>query len=373
MQAFDQFLTVLSDIPDPRRAEGKRYKLPYVLLFSILAVVTGGNSFRAIETFIRMHLQQLNAVFGLHWTRAPGHTAIRYILHALHPHAVEPVFRRHAARLRGAATDPSFRTIALDGKTLRRSFDHFTDRKAAQVLHAFDIEAGMILAHIDIEEKSNEIPAAQQLLDELDVTHCIVTLDALHCQKKTFEAAAQAEAQLLVQLKDNQPTLGQTVQASWASHPSTSTNTTVTTARNRQETRTVDVFDATHAVAGTEWQSLIEDIVRIKRNVLHRNAKTGLWESTFEIAYYVANFSPPAHHAATAIRCHWHIENRLHYTRDVTFQEDQSRIRHNPTLFARIRSFAYNILRRNHTSTFTQARYAAALMGLDALLKWSFS
>ena len=133
------------------------------------------------------------------------------------------------------------------------------------------------------------------------------------------------------------------------------------------------MFRATRTVAATEWKSLIKDIVRVSRDVLHRNAKTGLWSSTSEIAYYVVNSPIPAHHAATAIRGHWHIENQLHYTRDVTFQEDQSRIRHNPGVFARLRSFAYNILRRNQNSTFSQDRYAAALAGLDALLKWSFS
>ena len=184
MQSFDRFLSVLSEVADPRRAEGMLYKLPYVLLFSILAVVTGGNSFRAIETFIKVHRRRLNAAFGLGWKRAPAHTAIRYILQGLDPQAVEQVFRRHAAGLRDAATDPSRRAIALDGKTLRRSFDNFTDRKAAQLLHAFDTEAGLVLAHVDIDEKSNEIPAAQQLLGELQLAQCIVTLDALHCQKK---------------------------------------------------------------------------------------------------------------------------------------------------------------------------------------------
>ena len=157
------------------------YKLPHVLLFSILAIVTGGNSFRSIETFITVHRRRLTAAFGLSWKRAPAHTAIRYILQGLDPQAVEQVFRRHAAAL---AATPARRSIALDGKTLRRSFDNFRDRKAAQLLHAFDTEAGLILAHLDIEEKSNEIPAAQRLLEELDIAHCIVTLDALHCQKK---------------------------------------------------------------------------------------------------------------------------------------------------------------------------------------------
>jgi len=184
MRSFDQFLARLSEVPDPRRAEGKIYKLPYVLLFSILAVVTGGNSFRSIETFIKVHRRRLNAAFGLRWRRAPAHTAIRYILQGLDPQAVEQVFRRHAAGVCDTPTDPARRSIALDGKTLRRSFDNFNDRKAAQLLHAFDVEAGLVLAHVDIEEKSNEIPAAQQLLGELQVAHRIVTLDAMHCQKK---------------------------------------------------------------------------------------------------------------------------------------------------------------------------------------------
>jgi hypothetical protein len=184
MRPFDPLLTMLEEIPDPRRAEGKLYKLPYVLLFSILAVVAGGNSFRAVETFIRVHRRRLNAALGLHWKRAPAHTAIRYILQGLDPAAVEQVFRRHAAGLQEAASDAAHRSIALDGKTLRRSFDNFTDRKAAQVLHAFDVDAGLVLAHIESDEKSNEIPAAQRLLGELQLSGCIITLDAIHCQTK---------------------------------------------------------------------------------------------------------------------------------------------------------------------------------------------
>ena len=133
------------------------------------------------------------------------------------------------------------------------------------------------------------------------------------------------------------------------------------------------MFSATRAVAATEWKSLIKTIVRVTRDVLHRNAGTGLWSSTSEVAFYLANSHTPAPQCAVAIRGHWHIENKLHYTRDVTFQEDQSRIRHNPGIFARLRSFAYNILRRNQTGTFSQDRYAAALAVFDALLDWRVS
>jgi hypothetical protein len=175
---------MLVDVPDPRRAEGMLYKLPYVLLFSILAVVSGCNSYRGIVTFIDVHRHKLNAAFGLNWRRAPAHTAVRYILRGLDPAALEAVFRRHAAQLQAAQAAPERGSIALDGKTLRGSFDNFRDRAAAQVLSAFATDTAFVLAHVDIAEKSNEIPAAQALLAELGIAAgAIVTLDAMHCQK----------------------------------------------------------------------------------------------------------------------------------------------------------------------------------------------
>jgi hypothetical protein len=184
MTAFEPLLGLLADVPDPRRGQGRLYQLPHVLLFSILAVVTGCNSYRGIVTFIDVHRHRLNATFGLKWRRAPAYTAVRYILKRLNPADVEVVFRRHATLLQAARTIPGTGTIALDGKTLRGSFDNFNDRVAAQVLSAFATDTSLVLAHVDIAEKSNEIPAAQALLAELGVAAgSIVTLDALHCQK----------------------------------------------------------------------------------------------------------------------------------------------------------------------------------------------
>lgn len=184
MTAFTPLLDLLSEVPDPRRGQGQMYKLPHVLLFSILSVITGGNSYRGIVTFIDVHRRRLNEIFGLTWKRAPAHTAIRYILKGLDPADVEAVFRQHAARLQAASAAPGHGTIALDGKTLRGSFDNFRDRAAAQVLSAFATNTSLVLAHIDIAEKSNEIPAAQVLLAELGIpAGMIVTLDAMHCQK----------------------------------------------------------------------------------------------------------------------------------------------------------------------------------------------
>ena len=102
MAAFAPLLDLLADVPDPRRGQCQIYKLPFVLLFSILAIVTGCNSTRGIATFIDVHRTRLNATFGLKWRRAPAHTALRYILKGLDPVAVEAVFRRHAALLQAA-------------------------------------------------------------------------------------------------------------------------------------------------------------------------------------------------------------------------------------------------------------------------------
>ena len=185
-------LDVLADVPDPRRSQGQLYKLPHVLLFSILAIVTGCNSYRGVVTVIAVHRRRLNVAFGLDWRGAPAHTAVRYSLQGLDPAVVESAFRHRAALLQTARATPGQGSIALDGKTLRGSFDKFRDRAAAQVLSAFATDTALVLAHIDVEprgspgiaETPNEIPAAQAPLAELGVAEGrIVTLDALHCQK----------------------------------------------------------------------------------------------------------------------------------------------------------------------------------------------
>jgi hypothetical protein len=151
--------------------------------FAILAIVTGPNSYRGIRTFIKTHLKRLNKAFRIGWKRPPAHTAIRYILKGLNPVDVEKVFREHAADLNSSEAATGTRILALDGKVLKGSFDAFNDAKARQILSAFAADTALAPAHIEIDEKSNEIPAVQKLLEELDVAGHIVTLDAMHCQK----------------------------------------------------------------------------------------------------------------------------------------------------------------------------------------------
>ncbi len=191
MAPFSRLLAALQDVPDPRRAQGKRYPLPYLLLFTVLALLSGARSYRGIITFLEHRRAHLNHHFGADLKRAPAVNTLRTVLQSLETEALEAVFRQHAKAL--MATDEADReadgeadgwpVIALDGKTLRRSFDHLSDRKAAQTLTAFACEPAIVLAHTEIEEKSNEIPAAEQMIRELGLTGVVFTADAMHCQK----------------------------------------------------------------------------------------------------------------------------------------------------------------------------------------------
>jgi DDE_Tnp_1-associated len=183
MIPFCRLLTALSEVPDPRRAEGRRYPLAPLLLFTVLALLSGATSYRRIIIFLDQRRITLNAVFGFALKRAPSVNTLRTVLQELDGDALEQAFRRHAGGLLPAVEAELMPVIALDGKTLKGSFDHLNDRKAAQALSAFASEAAVLLAHSAIDVKSNEIPAAQRMITELGLTGVLFTADALHCQK----------------------------------------------------------------------------------------------------------------------------------------------------------------------------------------------
>lgn len=138
--------------------------------------------------------------------------------------------------------------------------------------------------------------------------------------------------------------------------------------RSRDETRVVEVFDPHAVLADTEWADHVGAIIRVSRTTHKRVTATGLWETSSEVVYFVCEFLLPAALCAQAIRNHWAIENRSHYVRDGSFREDASRIRCNPGIFARLRSFAANILRFNDVENMSDARYRIGLGGPDAFL-----
>jgi len=182
MVPFADLLAALEGVPDPRRRQGRRYPLAPLLLFSVLAVLAGATSYRGILTFIGVHRERLNATFGSRFRRAPAVNTLRDLFLALEPAELEAAFREHARALAGKAPASGPPVIALDGKTLRRSFDHLNDEAAAHVLSAFAGEAALILAHQETAE-GDEVAAARVLIEGLGLSGVLFTADALHCQK----------------------------------------------------------------------------------------------------------------------------------------------------------------------------------------------
>jgi hypothetical protein len=178
-----QLASHLAGVPDHRRPQGRLYDLGAVLMFSILAVLSGATSYRKIASFIEARRERLNALCGLAWRRAPAHNSIRYALLGLDIPSLEAAFRAHAAQLQDAGEVGG--SIAIDGKVLRGSFSGFEDRKAAQIVSALATETTVVLGHVFIHDgdKDHELAAAQRLIEELGLTGKLFTLDALHAQK----------------------------------------------------------------------------------------------------------------------------------------------------------------------------------------------
>lgn len=181
-----KILSHLESIADPRRAQGQRYQLKYVLLFTVFAMLSNAKSYRNIEAFINACLKKLNKAFKIEWKRSPDYTQIRNIIIAIEKESMEKAFRMYSKELSEApvGNKKCRMYIAFDGKALRGSIDHFQDKKCLQELFAYEINGKIILGHIDIDEKSNEIHAVQEIIQKLNLHDCVFTADAMHCQKK---------------------------------------------------------------------------------------------------------------------------------------------------------------------------------------------
>src|SRR3954453_4364070 len=246
LMPFGSLLAALEGIRDPRRPQGQRYSLSHLLLFSVLAVLAGATSYQKIITFIAVQRDRLNAAFGAGLRRAPAVNTLRRLFLTLERDDLEAAFRRYAQELNGTVQVTGKRTIALDGKTLRGSFDYLNDRKAAHVLSAFASDAALILAHQEVAGAPGEIPAVTTLMEDLGLTGVLFTSDALHCQKDSFTRAAETDNGLLVQVKKNQPTLHETLARLCAEHHPFDSHR-----RRRQEHRLVEVFDTSWTPSGS--------------------------------------------------------------------------------------------------------------------------
>ena len=212
-----------------------------------------------------------------------------------------------------------------------------------------------------VEEKSNEIPAAPELIEALGLKGCVFTLDAEHAQKNV--RARDRLGQSSAHPGQGQPTEpAPQAELGTAGRKPTGSDKSETAGRNRWETRELTVFPAKAWFRHTPWENVIKTVLRLERTVYKRNPATGLCAQTTEVVFWVSSASNQTPECWNEwIRAHWRIENGSHYVRDTAFAEDASRIRKNPDIVARLRSFAYNLIRASGCDNIQNARWRAAL------------
>ncbi len=190
----------LAQIPDNRRAQGQRYKLHEILLVSILALLSGATSYRDITRFAKGRLKQLKDLLRLNWKRAPSKSNLRDILCGINKSAVETAFRNYSRDLsqKNGETAENISSLAIDGKALKGSADQVKGNAMLHLLSVLCTRTELILGHVEIPEKTNEIPMAQALIAELGLpAGSVYTLDALHCQKKHLKQSSKPKANSL--------------------------------------------------------------------------------------------------------------------------------------------------------------------------------
>ena len=342
-----------SELPDPRVRKRCDHLLHEVLVIAVCGLLVGGASFYDMEDFGLESEEWLRGFLALPGG-IPRHDTFNRVFQALCPRAFAECFARWTQgvreRLRGAASAGAGEVVALDGKALRRAKDRGAEMRV--IVSAWATEHGLALGQSAVEDKSNEITAVPELLRTLELAGCIVTLDALHCQKSTAREIHEADADYVLALKGNQGTAHGEVRAFLddaiaRAEPGLGKMETVEKGHGRIETRRYWQSDNIGWFADrAEWEALRSvGVVEAVREIPGSEPRT-------ERRYYLSSLPLDMTRFARAVRGHWSVENQLHWSLDVSFAEDSSRARtrHAATNLATLRRITLNLLRADKSS-----------------------
>lgn len=334
---MDEFRECFSAVEDPRKGNARRHDLQEMLLIALCTVLCGGESCVDMADFVEEKEEFFREFLTLD-NGLPSHDTFSRVFRALEPEQFRVCFQTFMARF----TETCQGVIAIDGKVLRRSFDTASATSALHMVSAWGCEQRLVLGQIATDAKSNEITAVPKLLEMLSLKGCIVTVDALNCQRNIARQIVDQGGDYALALKGNQGTLHDDVRR-FLNDPSSETTTAppaVTGDHGRIETRIATVSTAIDWLQEThKWPGLkaIGKVVRTR--------ETGTKTST-ETAYYLLSTPLAAARFGDVAKAHWGIENCLHWTLDVTMNEDQARNRldNGPHNLAVLRHMALNIL-----------------------------
>ncbi len=319
-----RLVAIMSSVPDPRVARTRVHRLVDILVIALLAMINGADGWEEISDFAKVRQVWLRGFLELPGG-VPCPDTFRRVFEAIEPRIFGECLAQITADL---SADLQGKVVAIDGKTLRGSFDRRRGRSPLHVVSAWVAERGVTLGQVVTEEKSNEITAIPELLKTIDVRGATVTLDAMGCQKTIAAAIIDGGADYALALKDNHPTLRAEVEAAFEFPKATGARKKeIETCRveseghGRHEVRRVTIIRNVDCITeADDWKGL-RSIAMVERE------RTIGGKTSRETAYYLSSLSVSAALMEKRIRAHWSIENNLHWMLDVVFSEDKSRVR----------------------------------------------
>lgn len=344
VNALRDLFEPFSQLPDPRAANAS-HRLGDIMAISLMAMLCNFEGYAEFETFGLIHEDRLREFLELP-RGIPSEDTFRRLFERLDPAAFEAYFVRFTQSLHEASKGV---VIAVDGKVLRHSFDHAAKQDPILMVNAFCHENRLVLGQLAADAKVNEIPVVQQLVKLLNLQGATVTADAMHCQKETAQTIIDAGGDYILQAKGNQPTLHDDMKLFFDDAIERGFEDTayakavdIDAGHGRIETRTIYVtWDIGWYVDKVKWPGLRSFIcVESQREV---DGKVSI-----ERRYFISSHDGrDAAGLLAMIRGHWSIENNLHWSLDVTFHEDASRVRKGfgAQNLARLRRLALNLLR----------------------------